>query len=52
MEGFPWFWLGKSGFQLEYDIFLFRVYIPSNNNTPTITTKTDYFEKLNEILTK
>ena len=51
-EGFLWFPIEKSLFQLENDIFLCVAYIPPNNTTPTITTKTDYFGKPNEILTK
>ena len=52
MEGFLWFQLEKSLFQFEDDIFLCGAYIPPNNTTPTITTKTDYFGKLNEMLVK
>ena len=51
-EGFLWFRLEKSLFQFENDIFLCGVYIPPNNSTPTITTKTDFFRKLNEMLIK
>ena len=51
-EGFLWFRLEKSLFQLQNDIFLYGAYIPPNNNTPTITTKAGYFGKLNEMLIK
>ena len=51
-EGFLWFLLEKSLFQLENDIFLCGTYIPPNNTTPTITKKMDYFGKLNEMLIK
>ena len=51
-EGSLWFWLEKSLFQLENDIFLCGAYIPPNNTTPTITTKADYFGKLNKELIK
>ena len=51
-EGFLWFRLEKSLFQLENDIFLCGACIPPNNTTPTITTGTDYFRKLNELLIK
>ena len=51
-EGFLWFRLETSLFQFENDMFLCGVYIPPNNTTPTITTKTDYFGKLNEMLIK
>ena len=51
-EGFLWFLLEKSLFQLENDIFLCGTYIPPNNTTPTIIKKMDYFEKLNEMLIK
>ena len=51
-EGFLWFLLEKSLFQLENDIFLCGTYIPPNNITPTIIKKMDYFEKLNEMLIK
>ena len=44
--------LEKSLFQFENDIFLCGAYIPPNNTTPTITAKTDYFRKLNEMLIK
>ena len=49
-EGFLWFQLEKSLFQFENGIFLCGAYIPPNNTTPTITTKMDYFQKLNEML--
>ena len=49
---FLWFQLEKSLFQLENDIFHCGAYIPPNNNTPAITTKTDYFGKLNDTLIK
>ena len=42
--------LPKSEIQFENDIFLCGAYIPPNNTTPTITTKMDYFQKLNEML--
>ena len=51
-EGFLWFRLEKSLFQLQNDIFLYGAYIPPNNTTPTITTKAGYFGKLNEMLIK
>ena len=51
-EGFLWFRLETSLFQFENDMFLCGVYIPPNNTTPTITIKTDYFGKLNEMLIK
>ena len=51
-EGFLWFRLEKSLFQLQNDIFLYGAYIPPNNTTPTITTKAGYFGKLNEMLVK
>ena len=51
-EVFLWFRLAKSLFQFENDIFLFRAYIPLSNTLPTITTKTDYFGKLIEMLIK
>ena len=51
-EGFLWFCLEKSLFQLQNDIFLYGAYIPPNNTTPTITTKAGYFGKLNEMLIK
>ena len=51
-EGFLWFRLEKSLFQLQNDIFLYGAYIPPNNSTPTITTKAGYFGKLNEMLIK
>ena len=51
-EGFLWFHLEKSLFQLQNDIFLYGAYIPPNNTTPTITTKAGYFGKLNEMLIK
>ena len=40
----------KSEIQFENDIFLSGAYIPPNNTTPTLATKTDYFQKLNEML--
>ena len=51
-EGFLWFRLEKSLFQLENDIFLCAAYTHPNITTPTITAKTDYFGKLNEMLRK
>ena len=52
-ERFLRFRLEMFAFQLENDIFLFGAYnIPPNNITLTITTKTDYFGKLDEILIK
>ena len=51
-EGYLWFRLQKSLFQFENGIFLYGGYIPPNNTIPTITTKTEYFEKLNEMLLK
>ena len=51
-EGSLWFWLEKSLFQLENDIFLCGAYIPSHNTTPIITVKTAYFGKLKKTLIK
>ena len=51
-EGYLWLRLQKSLFQFENGIFLYGGYIPPNNTIPTITTKTEYFEKLNEMLLK
>ena len=51
-EGFLRFRSEKSLLQFENDIFLCGAYIPPNNTTPTITTKTDYFRKPNEMLIK
>ena len=47
-----WFWLEKSLFQLENDIFLCGAYILSHNTTPIITVKTAYFGKLKKMLIK
>ena len=51
-EGFLWFLLEKSVLQLENKVFLCETNILPNNTTPSITTKTDYFGKLNEMLIK
>ena len=52
-ERFLRFRLEMFAFQLKNDIFLRGANnIPPNNITLTITTKTDYFGKLNEILIK
>ena len=52
-ERFLRFRLEMFAFQLKNDIFLRGACnIPPNNITLTITTKTDYFGKLNEILIK
>ena len=51
-EEFLWFRVEKSLFQLENDIFFCDAFVLPNNITPTITTKNDYFGKLNEMLIK
>ena len=45
-EGSLWFRLEKSLLQLDNNIFLCGAYIPPSNTTPTITTKMNYFGKL------
>ena len=52
LEGFFWFWIEKSLFQFENDIFLCGAYIlPMTPHLPLLR-KTNYFGKLNEILIK
>lgn len=45
-EGFIWFRLLKSFFNIDNDIFVCATYIPPKNTTTRIKNKTDYWENL------
>ena len=45
-EGFIWFKLLKSFFELDNDLFVCAAYIPPQNTTRRISNKTDYWENL------